>query len=315
MSQSCSQEQGLSPLDHWIQRLGEGIRWLLCQNLYCSGTIVCTTNVTSCSTLRTSGRVKRIMGSTAILSLFLTQSSESSFRSFFLMKSSALSRKLRSNTRLLSSPCTLINQLDQLHLQLFSTWTTSRKGTTNSNSDGSSLLSAMSLKQTSAFLLHSSQSVATATTTNFWHITFLSKQASHALNDGIRETFPLYLQVAQTDFDDRHSSHLLIAKQYEVSLDTICLTLRWTFKQFSQVCTVLMLSFMQENISSPVTDLGRKKTATVIAAPLSSEVAIVTSALVIRLIFIFSGSGRGCFFTNFSSTLSVRPITCFCRGS
>ena len=72
---------------------------------------------------------------------------------------------------------------------------------------------------------------------------------------------------------------------------------------------------MQKNISSPVTDLGRKKTAAGIAAPLSSEVAIVTSALVIRLVFIFSGSGRGCFFTNFSSTLCVRPINGFYRGS
>lgn len=95
----------------------------------------------------------------------------------------------------------------------------------------------------------------------------------------------------------------------------MCLTLRWPFKQFWQVCTVLILSSMQENISSPVTDLGRKLTATGIAAPLSSKVAIVTSALVIRLVFIFSGSGRGCFFTNFSSTLCVRPITCFWRES
>ena len=115
----------------------------------------------------------------------------------------------------------------------------------------------------------------------------------------------MFLQLAQTDFAFRHSSHLFIAKQFEASLVTMCLTLRWPFKQFWQVCTVLILSSMQENISSPVTDLGRKWTATGIAAPLSSKVAIVTSALVIRLVFIFSGSGRGCFFTNFSSTLLV----------
>lgn len=169
MSESCSQEQGLSP--RWTIRYRDWVRAYASliafpkPVLFWYNSVYNERNVLQ--HFENVCRVKRIMGSTAILSLFLTQSSESSFRSFFLMKSCALSRKLRGNTRLLSSPPKLINQLDQQHLQLFPTWTTSGKGTTNSNSDGSSLLSAMSLKQTSPFLLQSSQSVATTITTNF----------------------------------------------------------------------------------------------------------------------------------------------------
>lgn len=139
------------------------------------------------------------------------------------------------------------------------------------------------------------------------HVTFLPEQESHALKEG---WCPLFLQPVQTDFAFRHSLHLPIAKEFEASLVTICVTPCWPFKQFSQVCTVLILPFMQENICSPVIDLGQKWTATGIAAPLSSEVAIIMSALLIRSVFIFSRSWRGCFFTNFLSTLCVRPKTC-----
>ncbi len=98
---------------------------LVFQYLYFSGITLWT--------FRTLGRVILMMGSTAILSLFLTHSRVRSFLSSFLVLRSALSCNVRSRTRLLNSPSRSINQLDQLHLMLFPKWTTSGRGTTRSN--------------------------------------------------------------------------------------------------------------------------------------------------------------------------------------
>ena len=229
--------------------------WLDFQKRYFSGTIVWTTKLIPLSTSSTEVLVRRTIGSTAIRSLFLTQSRVSIFRNFLRTSGPAESRSVRIRTRLLFAPSRSMNQLAQLHFILLPRWTTSGRATRSESSIGNVPSSAIECRFDNAFLLHSSQSVITVAARNLLHFSPFSKHRLQALKEGMCETWPFCLQAEQTDLSLRHSSQLL--KQEGMSFDTIWLTDAWSFKHIWQVCKVLAVSCIDLRISSPVTDLGR----------------------------------------------------------
>ena len=158
--------------------------WLEVQNLYFSGTSVCTTSDTLLNTFITSGLVSRTIGSTAILSLFRTHSKVSIFLSSLRTSESVESLNVRINTRLDIYPFRSLNQFDQLHLRLLPMWTTSGSGVRRRSSGGIVLFSDIFSISSRACLLHSSQSVTTARTATLLHCTDSSRQDSQHLSAG-----------------------------------------------------------------------------------------------------------------------------------
>ena len=103
--------------------------WFDFQKRYFSGTTVWKTKVTSFKTSRIVGLVRRAIGSTAMRSLFRTQSSDRSFLSFLRISMLPQSRRVRIKARLLFAPSKLMNQLAELHLRLLPRCSTSGKAT------------------------------------------------------------------------------------------------------------------------------------------------------------------------------------------
>lgn len=126
--------------------------------------------------MRTSGRVERIMGSTTILSLFLTHQ---------------LSKLLSDKGLRIVTLAPKQHKIAKSHLQLFPKWTTSLKETTNPNSGGRV---AVPSHLPSTFLLHSSQSAATAITTNFGTSRFYLSMHEMRVPFPCRSHIPIFIQ-------------------------------------------------------------------------------------------------------------------------
>ena len=157
------------------------------QYLQLSGTSVSTTSDTLFKTSTNSGLVRRIIGSTAILSLFRTHSKVSIFRCGLRTSGSVEFRNVQFKAKFDICPSRFINQLDQLHQsKTFADMNNIRKWCHEKKVLAARCcFPAFSLfHKGPACYRHSSQSVSTARTTTFRHCTYSARQDRQHLSAG-----------------------------------------------------------------------------------------------------------------------------------